>query len=318
MTSPILISRLPLISEVAFFLPPLEMKMKPIVFPPFNIHARAFSRQAPEPLVGPRKIKDDSSLVYAPAVETCQVEPPTMASLSTQVNNYTPAVHHFPQNAVYRHGTPSPSEYRTTLGDVSPILVPVNPIDILDADPIDEQDVTPRNPYLVAETNTPEWVDEQDVTPSTPHFATNTPEWVGEQDVTPSTSHLAVAEINTPDWVDGHTPFHQEFFDLEVDLIDLRSPNPESSIFDKDDSVLRAFGVSGVEDLDWVLEGFRATSVADTCIEAMSLPPLPNFSPVSSYDWAVSEAGPDLISFDSPYGTVFTIIFALILLSFPP
>ena len=378
-----------------------------------------------------------------PAVETYQVEPPTMAS-ANQGDNYTPAVHkynHFPPNSVYRPVTPPPSKYRTTLGAVSPILIPVKPIDILDEegqmpdtraatpspfiestssdgwpdgivgsgginpnlgciawpDSIDEQEVTHRTPYLiaeantpewideqvvtpstphlvVAETNTPEWIDKQDVTPSTPHFTvaeTNTPEWIDEQDVTPSTSHLAVAETNTPEWIDEQdvtpntlqpdvaetnapewtvdedvtslsqypipeiaTSFHwpemtfsQEFFGLGVDPIDLWSPNFESRNFDEDDSVLRAFGVSSIEDLDWVLEGFRATSVTDTCIEfksasnnseVMFVPPLHNFSPVSPYDWAVSEAGPDLISFDSAYGTFFTIIFTVILLSFPP
>ena len=332
-TSPILTSQLPSISEIALFLPPLETKTKPIVFPPFNIHA--FSRHAPEPLIGP------------------QVEPPTLASASCQGDNYTPAVHNFPPNSVYRPVTPSPSRYRTTLGDFSPIFVPVKPIDILDkegqiadtraatpnpfientssdgwpngiADPgditpnldcipwpdsIDEQDVTPRTPYLIAETNTPEWIDEQDVTPNTPPpvvAETNTPEWTVDEDVMPLSPILEIA-----------TPFHwpeitfpQEFFDLGVDLIDLWSPNFGSSNFDEDDSVLRAFGVSSVEDLDWVLEGFHATNVADACIgckgasnnfEAMFIPPLHNFSRVSPYDWAVSEAGPELISFDSVY-----------------
>jgi hypothetical protein len=394
MASPILTSQPPPISEIILFLPPLEMKMKPIVFPPFNIHA--VSRQALEPLTAPKKKSvplDDSSFVYMPAVATYQVEPPTMASTNFQGDNYTFAVHnqnHFPPNSVYRPLTP-PSKSRTTLRDVSPPFISVKSIDILDEEgqiadscattlspliestssagwpggiaglgdiapnvdcipwpnSIGEQDVTPSTPHLVTEINTPEHF-----TPSTPHHVaeTNNPEWVDEQDFTPSTPHLVVAESTTPEWIDGQditpstpqpivaetttlewtvdedviplshypifetiTPFHwPEISYLQgfvVDLIDLWSPNIESSNFNEDDSVLRAFGVSSLQDLEWILEGFRATSVADACIESKSasnsfeamFAPAP-LSPVSPYDWAVSDIGPDLISFDSAYG----------------
>jgi hypothetical protein len=399
MASPILTSQPPTISEIAFFLPPLELKTKPIVFPPFNIHA--ISRQTLEPCVGPRKIKavplDDSSFIHMPVVATYQAEPPTMASANSQGDTDTSAVHHFPSKSVYRPVTPSPSKSRTTLRDVYPILIPVKPIDILEEDgqiadtraatlsPLiestsfagwpnrmgpgdivpnfdcipDEQDVTPGTPHLVvAETNTPEWIDEQDVTPSALRLVvaeTNTPEWIDEQDVTPSALRLVVAETTTPEWIDVQdvtpstphpviaetntppewtvdedvsplsqypiletaTPFYWpeitffQYFDWGVDLIDLWGPNFDSLDFDNDDSVLRAFGGSSLKDLDWILEGFRATSVADTSIEsknasdsfeAMSvLAPLHKFSPVSPYDWSVSEAGPNLISFDSAH-----------------
>ena len=456
MTSPILTSQPPTISEITLFLPPLEMKTKPIIFPPFNIHA--VSRQVLEPLVGPRKVNaaplDDSSFVYMPAVSTDQAELPTMFSASSQDDTYTSTVHnhiHFPPNAVYRPVPPSPSKYRTTLRDVSPILIPVKPIDIHDeegqitntrgATPspliestsstrwpngmagsgdiasnvncipwpdsiyeqdvspntrhlvvaetntpewIDEQDVTPRTPRFVVNTpewiyeqdvtprtprfvvktpewideqdvtprtprfvvNTPEWIDEQDVTPRTPRFVINTPEWIDEQDftprtprfvvntpnwiderdVTPSTLYPVVAETNTPEWtvdedvtplsqgpiLETATPFHwpeitslKEYVDWEVDLIDLWSPNLDSPNFDMDDTVLRAFGVSSLDDLDWILEGFRATSVADACIESKNA--LNSFegmfvpAPLHNFSLAVSEAGPDLISFDSAH-----------------
>ena len=196
----------------------------------------------------------------------------------------------------------------------------------------DEQDVTPSTPHLVvAETNTPEWIDEQDVTPSPPSLVgveTNTPEWIDEQDVTPSAPHPVIAETTTPEWtvdedvtplsqysiLETGTPemtFFQEFDDWGVDLVGLWSPKFEIPNFNEYDAVLRAFGVSRIEDLDWILEGFRAISVADACIESKSdsngfesmfVPaPLHNFSPVSSYDWAVFEASPNLISFDSAY-----------------
>ena len=403
------------ISEIAFFLPPLELKTKPIVFPPFDIHA--VSRQPLDPCGG---FLDNSPFIYVPAVATYQAKFPTMASANTQCDTYTSAVHnldHFPSKSVYRPVTPSPSNSRTTFGDVSPIFVPANPIDILEEDgqiadsraatlsplientsfagwsnrmtgpgdiapnfnyipcpdSIDEQVVTPSAPYfgvtktntpewiderdvtpsasllVVAEsntpewideqdvtpstpheTNTPEWIDEQDVTPSTPHLETNTPEWIDEQDVTPTTPHSFVAESNTPEWtvdedvtplfqypiLEAANPFHwpeipflQEYVDLGVDLIGLWSPSFDSLDFDKDDFVFRAFGGSSLGDLDWILEGFRATSAVDACIESKNalnsfealsrLVPLHNSSPVSPYDWAVSEAGPDLISFDS-------------------
>lgn len=359
MASPILTSQPPTISEISFFLPPLIMKTKPIVFPPFNIHA--VSRQALEPVVGPRKIKavplDDSSFVYMPAVATHQVEPPIMASARCQGDNYTSGVYnhnHFPPNSVYPPVTPSPSKYRTTLRDVSPISIPVKPIDILDEEgqiadtraatpspliestaewpdgiagpsdivpnvdyipwpnSIDELDVTPSTFHFVAETNTTEWIDEQDVTPITPQpvvAETITPEWTVDEDVTPL-SQYPILETAAPfHWPE--IPFFHESVDWGVDLIDLWSPNFESPNFDEDESVLRVFGVSILEDLDWILEGFRATSVADACVEsksasnsfeAMFVPaPLHQFSPVSPYDWAVSEAGLDLISFDSAY-----------------
>ena len=385
MASPILTSQPPTISEITFFLPPLEMKTKPIVFPPFNIHA--VSRQALEPRVSPRKIKanplDDSPFIYNPAVATYQVESPTMASASSHVDTSISAVHnhnHFPSNSVYRPVTPSPSKFRTTLLDDSHILMPVMPIDVPEedgqiadtraatpspliestssagwsdgmagqgdvapsvdcipwSDSIDEQDITPSTPRLVvAETNIPEWIEEQDVTPSTPRLVaeTNTPEWIEEQDVTPSTPHPVVAETNTPEWIvdeditplsqypilETTTPFYwpeitffQEYVDWGADLIDLWSSNVDSPNFDKDDSVFRAFGGSRLEDLDWILEGFRATSVGDACIESKNASnsfetifvpaPLHIFSPVSPYDRAVSESGLDLISFDSPHG----------------
>jgi hypothetical protein len=376
MASPILTSQLPTMSEIALFLPPLEIKTEPIVFPPFNIHA--VPRQALEPLAGPRKIKavplDDSPYVYIPAVSSYLAEPPTMFSASCQGDNYTSAVHnHFFPNSVYRPVTPSPSKLRTILRDVPPILIPVKPTDILDEegqiadtraetpspliestscagrpdgiagpgdiapnvdcipwpDSIDEQDATMLStPHLVAETYTPEWIDEEDVIPSTPpHFVaeTYTPEWIDEQNFTFSTPRPVVTDI--PEWTADEdvtslchpilqttTPFHcseitfsQEFVDRGADLIDLWSPNLECSNFDKDESesVLHAFGVSNLKDLDGILEGVCTTSVADACIESMSASnrfeamfvPDP-LSPVSPCDWAVSEVGLDLISFD--------------------
>ena len=395
MASPILTSQLPSISEIALFLPPLEMKTKPAVFPPCSIHA--VSRQVLEPLTCPRRIKavplDDSLFVYIPAVSNYLAEPPTMFSASCQGDNYTSSLHnhnYFPKNSVYRPVTPSPSESRTAFRDQtidifdeeghiddtraatpSPLIessscagwpdgIAGDIFTNVDCIPwpysIDEQDTTPSTPHHVAETYTPEWIDEQDLTPSTPHpfVETYTPEWINE-DVTPDTPHLVaetntlewideqdatlstpqpvVAETNTPEWLadedvtsisqypilETATPFHlpeipffQEFVDQGTDLIDLWNPNFEGSNFDKDESVLHSFGASSLKDLNWILEGFHATSVADACIEsksvlntfeAMFVPaPLHNFSPVSSYDWAVSEAGPDLISFDAAYG----------------
>ena len=365
MASPILTSQPPTINEITFFLPPLEMKTKPIVFPPFNIHA--VSRQALEPRVGPRKIKagplDDSPFIYNPAVVNYQAESITTASASSHPDTSISAVHnhnYFPSNSVYHPVTasPSPSKYRTTLWDVSPILIPVIPIDVLEedgqiadtraatpsplvestgsvgwpygiagpddiapnvdcipwSDSIDEQDVTPSTPrFIVAETNTPEWIEEQDVTPSTPHSVaaeTNTPEWTVDEDITPL-SQYPILETATP-FLWPEITFFQEYVDWGVDLIDLWSPNSDSSNFETDDSVFRAFGGSSLEDLNWILEGFRATSVADACVESKNAPnsfeamfvpaPLHNFSPISPYDLSVPESGPDLISFDSSHG----------------
>ena len=363
MASPILTSQPPTISEIdytTFFLPPLEMKTKSIVFPPFNIHA--VSRQALEPRVGPREIKAvplDGSFIYMPAVATYQAESPTMASTNSQ-GDTSSAVHnhyHSLSNSVYRPVALSLPKSRTTLRDISPILIPVMPIDILEEDGqiadtrsaipspliestssagwpdgmagpgdmapnvdcvpwldwIDEQDVTPSTPHLVvAETNAPEWIDKQDATPSTLHpfvAETNTSEWTIDDDVTPLSQYPILETATTFHWPE--ITFVQEYVDWGVDLIDLSSLNFDSLNFDEDDSVLRAFGGSSLEDLDWILEGFRATSVADACIEsknasnsfeAMFVPaPLHNFSPLSPYDWAVSEAGPDLIFFDSAH-----------------
>ena len=374
MASPIMTPQFPSISEIALFLPPLEMKTKPTVFPPFNSHA--VSCQALEPLAYPMEpLLDDSPFVYIPAASNYLPEPPTMFSASCQGDNFTSAVHnhdHFPPNTVYRPVTPSPWEYRTTFRDVSPQsdisdeeseiadTRSATPSPLIESticagwsdglegssdmsididctplpDSIDEQNITPSTPYLVAETYTPEWINE-DIMPSTPHLVAeiNTPKWIDEQDATPSTPQPVVAETNTPEWLadedvtsisqypilETATPFHlpeipffQEFVDQGADLIDLWNPNFEGSNFDKDESVLHSFGASSLKDLNWILEGFHATSVADACIEsksvlntfeAMFVPaPLHNFSPVSSYDWAVSEAGPDLISFDAAYG----------------
>ena len=258
---------------------------------------------------------------------------------------------HFPPNSVYRPVTPSPWEYRTTFRDVSPQsdisdeeseiadTRSATPSPLIESticagwsdglegssdmsididctplpDSIDEQNITPSTPYLVAETYTPEWINE-DIMPSTPHLVaeTNTPEWIDEQDLTPSTPHL-VAETNTPEWladedlmcispiIETATPFHLPGADLVED------PSFGGSNFDKDESVLRSFSASSLKDLEWILEAFHATTIADTCIESKSASnsfeamfvPAPLDNQVSPYDWAVSEAGPDLISFDS-------------------
>ena len=122
MASPSLTPQLPSISEIALFLPPLEMKTKPTVFSPFNSHA--VSCQALEPLAYPRAVpSDDSPFVYIPAVSNYLPEPPTVFSASCQGDNYTSSVHNhinFAPNSVYRPVTPSPSKSRTTFRDVSP------------------------------------------------------------------------------------------------------------------------------------------------------------------------------------------------------
>ena len=60
----------------------------------------------------------------------------------------------------------------------------------------------------------------------------------------------------------GHqTTTFREYVDSGVDLIGLCSPNS-----DKDDLCLRAFGDSNLEDLNWFLEGIRATNVPDAYI----------------------------------------------------
>ena len=389
MASPILTPQFPSISEIALFLPPLEMKTTPAVFPFFSSHA--VSCQALEPLAYPREIKavplDDFPFVYIPAVSNCLPEPLTMFSATCRADNFTPAVHNhnqFPSNSVYRPVTPSPRKSRTTFreSDISdeedeivdrrsatpsPLIKSTScagwsegltgsrdmSMDVdctLRPDSIDEQNVTPSAPYLIAETYTPEWIDEQDVTPripveiqnewinedimpSTPHLVaeTNTLEWIDEQDATPSTPQPVVAETNTPKWLadedvtsisqnpilETATPFHlpevplfQEFVDPGADLIDLWDPSFEGSNFDKDESVLRSFSASSLKDLEWILEAFHATTFTDACIESKSASnsfeamfiPAPLHNQVLPYDWAVSEAGPDLISFDSADG----------------
>ena len=335
MASPILTSQPPTISEIdcsslGFFLPSLEMKTKSIVFPPFNIHA--VPRQALEPRISPRKTKlvplDDSPFIYVPAVATYQAESPAMSSASSQGDTYTSAVHnhnHFPSKPVYCPVTPSPAYSRPTLRGVSPILTPVMPIDILEIgdtraatpSPLIENTSSAGWPDIMADSGdiVPNvvctlWIDEQDITPSTPRpvvAETNAPEWTVDEDATPLSPIL---ETTTPfDWPE--ITISQQYFDWGVDLIDLSSPDFNSPNSDKDDSILRAFGGSSLEDLDWILNGFYATSVADACneynnasnsFEAMFVPAPPdNFSPVSPYDWAVSEAGPNLISFDSAH-----------------
>ena len=370
MASPIITPQFPSISEIALFLPPLEMKTKPTVFPPFNSHA--VSCQALVPLAYPMEIEalplDDSPSVYIPAVSNYLPEPPTMYSGSCQGDNFTSAVHnhdHFPPNSVYRPVTPSPWKYRTTFRDVSPQsdisdeegeiadTRSATPSPLIEStscagwsdelagssdmsididctplpDSIDEQNVTPSTPYLVAETYTPEWIDEQGVTPRTP-VEIYTPEWINE-DIMPSTPYL-VAETNTPEWLADEdlmsisqnpiletvTPFHlpgvpfiQEFVDRGADLVDLWDPSFEGSNFDKDESILLSFSTSCLKDSEWILEAFHATTIADACIESKSASnsfeatsvPAPLDNQVSPYDWAVSEAGPELISFDSAY-----------------
>ena len=332
MASPILTSQPPIISEIdcsslRFSLPPLEMKMKPIVFPPFNIHA--VPRQALESRISPRKTKlvslDDSSSIYVPAIATYQAESPAMSSASSQGDTYTSAVHnrnHFPSKPVYCPVAPLPAYYIPTLQGVSPILTPVMPIDILEMgdtraatpSPLVESSSSAEWPDRMADSGdiapsvvcTP-WIDEQDITPSTPRpvvAETNAPERTVDEDATPLSPIL---EATTPfDWPE--ITISQQYFDWGVDLINLSSPDFDSPNSDKDDSILRAFGGSSLEDLDWILDGFHATSVADACneynnsFEAMFVPAHPdNFSPVSPYDWVVSEAGPDLISFDSAH-----------------
>ena len=304
MASPILTPQLPLISEIARFLPPLEMKTKPTVFPPFNSHA--VSCQALELLDIP---------AYLP-------EPPTMFSASYQGDNYTYADHnhnHFPPNSVYRPVTPSPSKSRTTFRDVSPQsdisdegqiadTRSATPSPLIEStscagwsdgladssdmsidvdctswpDSIDEQDVMPSTPYLAAETYTPEWIDEQDVTPRTP-VEIYTPEWIDEQDATPSTPQPVVAETSTPEWLADedvtsisqnpiletatlfHLPEVHFFQESGADLIDLWDPS-----FDKDESVFRSFSASSLKDLEWILEAFHAATIADACIESKS------------------------------------------------
>lgn len=329
MASPILTSQPPTISEIncsTLFLPLLEMKTEPIAFPPFNIHV--VPRQALDPCVSPRKIKPvslgDCSSIYIPAVATYQAESPTMANASSQGDTHTSAVHnhnHFPSNPVYRPVTPSPSESRPMPRDVSPISMPVMPIDVLE---IGDTLATTLSPLIestssaepdrtagsgdiapnVVCTPWPDWSDEQEIIPSTPHVVaeTNTPEWTVDEDATPLSPILET----TTSFYWPEITFLQEYI-LGADLIDLLSPNSDSPNSDNDDSVLRAFGGSNLEDLDWILEGFRATSVADACFESKNSEamfvstPLYSFSPVSPYDWTVPQAGPDSISFDSTH-----------------
>ena len=155
-----------------------------------------------------------------------------------------------------------------------------------------------------------DWAVEQDLTPSTPHpiFAeTNTPpgwpDWMANDDTTP-VAQYPVLESTTPS---PQTTTFQEYVDPSLDLIGLFTPNSSSSNPSNliDESAFRAFGGSSLEDLDWILEGFRATNITfESVNHENKFAPAPrgNFSPVSPYDWApVSDLGPDLITFDSTH-----------------
>lgn len=118
-------------------------------------------------------------------------------------------------------------------------------------------------------------------------------DWIVEQDNTPSTLHPFVAESNTPRWlnfVDKDAMPNSQYPILETTTPVAICPEyvGSSQHSDEDHSVLRVFGGSSLEDLDWVLEGFRVANVPDTHTEP--------------YDWApVSEADSDLIFFDSAH-----------------
>ena len=122
----------------------------------------------------------------------------------------------------------------------------------------------------------------------------------------PSTKTLRLA-LHTPESTmsSPQTTTFQEYVDPGVDLIGLPSLNvdsPNSSNL-KDESALQALCGSGLEDLDWILEGFRVNNVLNA-FESVNnfIPPLGNLSLVPPYDWApVSEVGPDLITFDSAH-----------------
>jgi len=182
-------------------------------------------------------------------------------------------------------------------------------------------DIAPSDGKLFVEGVTPpgwpEWVVEQDVTPSTPHSIvaeTNTPtplgwpDWIIEEDTTSISQYPVLESTTTPLHWPQKTVF-QEYADSGVDLIGLSGTNSDSPKSCRDNSALRAFGGSSLEDLDWILEGFRATNVPDAYIafknasnafESITsgmkfVPASPgNFSRVSPYDWAH-----DLISFNA-------------------
>lgn len=181
--------------------------------------------------------------------------------------------------------------------------------------------IAPSDGNLLFEIPSPpgwlDWALEQDLTPSTPHpiiAETNTPpgwpDWIVNDNTTP-VSQYPVLESTTPS---PQTTTFQEYLDPGLDLIGLFTPNPRSSNSSNliDESALRAFGGSTLEDLDWILEGFRATNITvkngskpfeSVNYENKFVPaPLGIFSPVSPYDWApVSDVGPDLITFDSTH-----------------
>ena len=319
LTSPPLSLPLQIDRKSTFFLPPLNLNTKPIVFPPLNIHA--FSLLTLKDRVGSSEVKPvpphSSSEIYMPAALP---EPPTPSN--------TRGMDQDPRPLSLNSDCRPTSKSGTALQGVSPILTLVmsvrNPeplLDILEGSlqvgdirtaaldiPIksigssegpDEtlgNDITPSDGKLFLESATPpgwpDWIVDQDITPSTPHpvFA--------ETD-TPGSSNRTVDEDPAPNSqypnLETSTAFHspqatnsQVYIDCGVDLIGLFSPNPDSPNLSEDDPVLRAFGGSSLEDLDWIHEGFRVTNFPDTCIEP--------------YDWAVvSETSPDLISFNSAY-----------------
>jgi hypothetical protein len=314
MTSPILPSQplnlpLPVVEtdSTTFFLPPLELNMKPIVFPPLNIPA--FSLQTLERRIGPSEIKlaplHFSYDIFMPAALIHLPEPSNTKAMRQDSRPLSSISDCLPT-----------SKTGTTLQGVSPILTPVTSVytsepllDILEEKlrhcQISDTPTAPRD--------TPSSTDRtvgNDIPPIDEKLFLDCvtppgwPDWIVPQDVTPSTPCPVVAEINTPGLQDrtideDATPvtqcpttpqitIFQEYVDCGVDLIGLYSPCSDGLNSSEYDYLFRAFGGSSLEDLDWILEGFRATSVLDTYTEP--------------YNWAlVSEASLDLISFDSAH-----------------
>ena len=245
--------------------------------------------------------------------------------------------------------TPSPSKSRINSRDFSPVLVPAySPKPLPDI--LDERLLSDMRALSIKSPISVEWPDrtvDNDIIASRDgelFFECVTPPgwpgWIIEQAVTLGTPRPVIAKSNTPSgWSDSDcivdkdttpmsqypiletTPLHcpqttisQEYINSGTDLIGLSSPSSNSPSSSQDDYILRAFGGSSLEDLDWILEGFRATNVPDAYMAFKNVSdasdainhglefiplPLSDFSLIPPYDWAlVSEAGPDLMSFD--------------------
>ena len=318
MTSPILPSQplnlpLPMVEtdSTTFFLPPLELNMKPIVFPPLNIPA--FSLQTLERRIGLSEIKPAplhfSYDIYMPAALIHLPKPSNTKAMQQDSRPLSSISDCLPT-----------SKARTTLQGASPILTPVTSVYTPEPLPhileeklwhceISDTRTAPLD-TPVKSTSSADRTVGNDIAPIDEKLFLDCvtppgwPDWFVVQDATPSTPCPVVAEISTPRLPnrtidEDATPVSQysttpqitilqEYIDSGVDLIGLYSACSDGLNSSEYDYVFRAFGGSSLEDLDWILEGFRATSVLDTYTEP--------------YNWAlVSEASLDLISFDSAY-----------------